>query len=165
VSKLSFRFFQFFIEPVHEDGFYEADSRALRDQKSDLEPDMRSRALAEVLRRIPESTYEKLKKSPIEWFIPNTSLLGGVSHFSPNITIDEHYRSVRMLYLSPLLEDCPFNVVVAVVVHELAHVISEHIEQLWEADHFGMEEEAFEKMREWGFDKELEEAKRKFGHQ
>ena len=67
----------------------------------------------------------------------------------------------RVLYLAPLMVDVEPDVAVAAVAHELAHIILDHkLDDLQDQDYERQEDEAWNKVREWGFAEELDAHKR-----
>jgi len=127
------------------------------------EENIRYRAISEVLRRIPHVDYEKLKNKidNFEWFIPHKDLLGNLHPFfrvagevkdeGGKIILASH---VQVLYLSPILEERAWDIVVAVVAHELAHLAIGHPLVSDGNDCDIKENEAWECVLKWGFDKE-----------
>jgi hypothetical protein len=124
-----------------------------------LSPDptasFRHRAIANVLLRIPEDAYIKLtgKSDEFSWFIPDEQLGGMVMPF--RCTMPRRRTRVAMakvLYLSPGLERRSFDVAVASVAHELAHIFLNH--DVITSDYDKQEREAWETVKAWGFEKE-----------
>ena len=84
---------------------------------------------------MPKDDYEKLSNliDRFSWFLPSQYYLGQVfPFFSINKDVaDERGKKlaphVKVLYLSPLLESIPYEVVVATVAHEIAHTVLEHV--------------------------------------
>ena len=121
---------------------------------------VRYRAIAEVLRRLPDQDFEALdsKWYEFEWFIPHEHVYGKIQPFPENQPGDgeELKRLAVVLYLSPILEEEELDLVVAVVAHELAHLVLGHplfsnkIEE-YERN----EKEVDAKLHEWGFEKEV----------
>jgi hypothetical protein len=127
------------------------------------EENTRYRAISEVLRCIPNEDYERLKPKvdEFQWFIPDKDNLGGLYPF---VLDKEAVRSkdgkvelpahAQVLYLSPTLERRAKEVAVAVVAHELAHLVLDHDLIALNKDYDKQEHEAFECVCKWGFDKE-----------
>jgi hypothetical protein len=114
-------------------------------------------AVVEVLQRIPEKAYRSLcdRFDEFEWFIPVEELGGMVRDFP--CTMPETKKNVamaRVLYLGPVLESRPFQVVVATVAHELAHIFLNHKTLINAADYGRQEQETWRTIRTWGFRKE-----------
>jgi len=128
-----------------------------------FEGNIRYRAIGEVLRRIPDEDYQKLnsKIDEFEWFIPHEHLLGNGHPFlggieavkdeAGKITLAAH---AQVIYLSPILEKRAWDIVVAVVAHELAHLAIGHSLVSDGNDYDIKENEAWECVLKWGFDKE-----------
>lgn len=118
--------------------------------------DLRHRAIAEVLQRIPEDAYAKLNDlvADFVWFIPASSLGAQVMPFP--CTMPEEKGRVAMakvLYLSPTLERRSYRFVVACVAHELAHIFLGHA--LFTGLEYGeQEKEAWALVIQWGFKEE-----------
>lgn len=93
----------------------------------------RFRAIIEVLRRIPEADYSTLvsKIDEFDWFLPPDYSLGGLFSFS-SVKSDDKDKGGKLrthaqaLYLSPVLEKRVWDLVVAVVAHECAHIVNGH---------------------------------------
>jgi hypothetical protein len=124
-----------------------------------LSPDptasFRYRAIANVLLRIPEDAYIKLieKSDEFSWFIPDEQLGGMVMPF--RCTMPRRRTRVAMakvLYLSPGLERRSFDVAVASIAHELAHIFLNH--DVITSDYDKQEREAWETVKAWGFENE-----------
>lgn len=123
---------------------------------------LRLKAINEVLCRLKPSYYDQLLKqaSLFTWFVPSLSVLGQVHPFtindqmvSPDSVIPPH---VRVIYLSPFLEQQVWPVVVIAVAHELVHVILKHEIVDPDADTYERQErEVRQKLQEWGFKEEL----------
>lgn len=114
----------------------------------------RHQAIAEVLRRIPESGYRRLKQlkevGVLRWFIPDYELQGAVACFD-----GEGGILFKVIYLSPCLEFAAWNIVVTAIAHELAHLVLDH-----PLGSTGREQEIYEKkvfslLCEWGFERRL----------
>jgi len=117
----------------------------------------RGKAIIEVLRRLPPEAVERLKEAePFHWLIPSTGELGSV--VDHRLTFDDFgNRYAKVLYLSPRLERLGYVSVVAVVAHELAHIVltSEcppvpSYDAYWDA-----EDAADELAGLWGYSKEI----------
>jgi hypothetical protein len=136
-----------------------------------LSPDptasFRYRAIANVLLRIPEDAYIKLteKSDEFSWFIPDMIHGGMVMPFPCTIPEESleggitRVAHAKVLYLSPVLEQRSFDVAVASVAHELAHIFLNH--DLRPEDPGKQEDEAWQTVIAWGFKKE-ERAHKKF---
>ena len=122
-------------------------------------------AIVEVLRRIPETDFLRLEEmtETFEWFIPHYDTLGTVMPFyctHPEEPSGEGNQMTlksfsRVLYLSPLLGDVDKDIAVAVVAHELAHIILDHILISSPEEYNRQEDEAWKLVRKWGFEKEI----------
>jgi hypothetical protein len=127
------------------------------------EENLRYQAIQEVLYSIPDDDYQKLKDkaSEFEWFIPDKNNLAGnypfflgkeaVKSEDGRVELAAH---TQVLYLSPILEGRVRDVVVAVVAHELAHIILGHELIASKKDYDEQEHEVFECVCKWGFSKE-----------
>jgi len=142
-------------------------------------------AALQVLRRIPESAYEKLiaLAGSFEWFIPDPRVRGKIYPFvagyveplrgrgiaadeksdsgteveDPHLTMRPH---ARVLYLSPALERAAFDIVVAIVAHELAHLALGHDLFTGPQQYEAQEDEVFGLICRWGFEKEAKKHRR-----
>ena len=129
----------------------------------DPEQSTRHAALAEVLCSIPEDDYCKLvsKADSFQWFIPDDMVLGMNYPFHATVLPEEEPESLlqempyaHLIYLSPVLERRAWDVAVAVVAHELAHVILGHSLRVREEQYQDQEEAAFRRICVWGFEVE-----------
>lgn len=128
------------------------------------ENSIRHHAILEVLRRIPEKDYIKLKEYAFlfEWFIPDYSESSGIIPFFstiyPHDKGENCLRStawVPVVYLSPSLENEQLGKSVAVVAHELAHIVLKHnLVVKNKEEYINQEESIFCLLCEWGFEKE-----------
>lgn len=124
---------------------------------------MRYRAIAEVLRRIPEEAYKKLVEKVEEflWFVPPKDQFGLFYPFPATRErqiaengMEERERA-EVIYLSPELEEEELDVVIVVVAHELAHVYAGHNTVPPNPDDIERnEKEAWQLVQKWGFNKE-----------
>ncbi len=130
-------------------------------------------ACLNVLMRLPQKDFVRLKRKAdsFHWFIPDAGTLGLLHPFPPTVperklqtqrgkpprTIVE---MARVLYLSPYLEG-ELAVAIAVVAHELAHVVLNHelVTNSNRQDE-AQEAQAWAKVREWGFTKEERQYKK-----
>ncbi len=120
--------------------------------------DIRKNALIEVLRRISEDDYQKLNEKLINsfsWHIPDFERLGKVDIFPsnyefPGIIKNKKGMVSRIIFLSPLLERLNLDLSVAIISHELAHIILSH-DVMPGKDYWKQEDEAWDKVRKWGF--------------
>jgi len=125
---------------------------------------IRTDAIMEVLRRLPEKDYKKLERkstdNEFQWFIPPYDLLGEVYPFTSNIFDEKKDRFklmpyAKVLFLSPILEEKNFDIVTAVTAHELAHIILGHKTVFVDDKTYKTQERtAWNKVIEWGFKKE-----------
>lgn len=116
-------------------------------------------AIVEVLSTIPEDDFIQLEDliDDFQWFIPHQYSLGQVYPFSANVYPEEKENLVpyaKVLYLSPFLEDHDISINLAVVAHELAHIILRHKLRCNPEEYKSQEEDAWEKVVKWGFEKE-----------
>jgi hypothetical protein len=121
-------------------------------------------AIAHVLCSIPPGDYQKLVDldDSFLWFIPHFLAYGKVEPFP--ITIDEGEDSLKapyakVLYLSPRLERAAWDITVATVAHELAHIILEHDLFPYAEGYDAQEEAASLRICEWGFEREAKKHK------
>jgi hypothetical protein len=119
--------------------------------------DKRLEAVEEVLCRIPEKKYQKLVMmiDDFMWFIPHAWEDGKIYPFT--ITTEEEGLKPysQVLYLSPSLERKAFDIVVATVAHELAHLVLKHKIVFVDQDQYNQQEaQAWELVRNWGFVRE-----------
>ncbi len=128
-----------------------------------VEMSRRDKAIIEVLQTIPEDVYQKLSDmiDDFIWFIPHT--YGEVHLFPttiPKRTLKTGHSinsASKVLFLSPMLEkdDIEWSVVVAVVVHELAHIALDHEIFITNPKEVTTnEDEVYKKICEWGFEEE-----------
>jgi SAM-dependent methyltransferase len=122
-------------------------------------------AIEEVLTTLPPEPYQHLKAvaADFEWFVPSDTVLGQVRPFRASVKCPTSEAPsipwARIVYLSPLLEQQEWPVVVTVVVHELAHVILGHRLHDLDLESFERQEEAaWHAVREWGFGAEADRA-------
>lgn len=119
--------------------------------------DRRHEAIAEVLCRIPESDYRTLVDSIDEfsWFIPASWNRAGVFPFPCIKREAGNIPEARVLYLGPQLEDTAWDILVAIVAHELAHlVLHDDIVTKTPDQYNAQEEAAFSLVCQWGFERE-----------
>jgi len=126
----------------------------------DPEQSMRHAAIAEVLCSLPEDDYRALVRrvGSFHWFIPDDLVLGMNCPFYATVFPDEKPDSLfqdapytHLIYLSPMLERRAWDIVVAVVAHEIAHIILGHA--LWpeHEEYDAQEKAAFRRICAWGF--------------
>jgi hypothetical protein len=122
------------------------------------ETEVRVRAVANVLQRIPEKAYHALceKVDEFVWFTPGTNPEAMVQEFPCTMPeTNDFVARTKILYLSPSLEFRDPMFVVAVVAHELAHVLLIHNAGAnTEANYQNQEREAWRTMAAWGFENE-----------
>lgn len=128
----------------------------------------RVKAVYEVLRIIPEDVYQKLRgmyeigTEAFFWFIPGPETHGMVFlRPATNVGKIDDPEAIRMkpyakiIYLNPKLEHSAWTIVVAVVAHELAHIVLEHSLFRIRADECEFDEqEVFQLICSWGFQHE-----------
>jgi hypothetical protein len=127
----------------------------------DPEASARYRAIANVLMRLPMEPYQRLRRTADEFsgFIPDEGVRGHITHFPPVWkTVDwkeKPVRVARILFLSAELERASSDIVVAIVAHELAHLILNHkIFGMSREEYDAQEQEAFGQLCAWGFEQE-----------
>jgi hypothetical protein len=118
----------------------------------------RVRAVSEVLRRIPEKDYRRLGRMAgrFLWFVPPTWRFAGLYAFPWTVREADRQPHARVLYLSPTLERRAFDLVVAVVAHELAHVLLRHKLFVSLGEYAAQEREVFRLLCRWGFAREAQ---------
>lgn len=118
--------------------------------------DLRHRAVAEVLCRIPEPDYQRLANlvDDFIWFIPHQSCGAMVYPFPWTRKEDGLKPYAVVLYLSPTMERWGFEVIVASVAHELAHLLLRHKLITAPEQYAAQEKEAWDLIRNWGFGSE-----------
>jgi len=128
------------------------------------EMDRRHAALNYVLCRIPEEDYQRLADSMDDfcWFIPPVWNRAGVTIFP--LTWHEKKvkgsklksaRGSKVLHLSALLERTAIDIVVAIVAHELAHILLKHKIFTSTPEQYEVQEsEVFDCICKWGFSRE-----------
>ncbi len=123
---------------------------------------VRCAAIIEVLRRIPEPDYSKLRAlaDDFYWFIPDKETRAGV--YPLPVTVQDAVGPggaklrpyCRALYLSPTMEQAAFDIAVAIVAHELAHIVLGHGLFTLPDQYQSQEDEAFDRICSWGFGRE-----------
>lgn len=128
--------------------------------------EVRMTAVMEVLRRLPKKDYRTLKRKTdddeFQWFIPIYECFGGVYPFPSNVFNDNEKAPVglelnpyaKVIFFSPRLEEIDFDIAVAVVAHELAHIVLGHKIRVDSETNEIQEKSAWNKVIEWGFTKE-----------
>jgi len=121
----------------------------------------RHEAIEEVLCSIPEDDYRKLQDAAhtFRWFIPCPGEAGAVialAPFTEKETKQDH--AVMVVYLSPPLEHKARGNVVAIVAHELAHIVLGHY--LLPGREQEQEEAVFQLICRWGFESEAKKLRR-----
>ncbi|HEX3035734.1 MAG TPA: hypothetical protein VHT73_11500 [Thermodesulfobacteriota bacterium] len=129
---------------------------------SDPGESVRHRAIAEVLCSIPEDDYEKLKetfKKGYGWFIPPCFVKGLIQPFYATVYPEEVKGTtlqsgpyVPVIYLSPILEETEWNIVLVVVAREIAHVVLGHKLPGTEEEYKVQEVSVFDYVCKWGFE-------------
>jgi len=78
----------------------------------------RAKAVESVCRRLPDGMYERFKGRMQErvWFTPSLELGGSTKNLSAD----------KIIYISPIWEAAPIELVEYVVLHEMLHVIQDH---------------------------------------
>jgi hypothetical protein len=126
------------------------------------EQSRRHLAIAEVLYCLPDEDFKHADKCFEEfiWFIPHEDVTGEVQPF-PARAQPEPFNGVRLrhhayvIYLAPQLEKAAWSIVVSTVAHELAHVVLGHKFFGYTEDEYqAQEEEAWQQIRDWGFEEE-----------
>jgi hypothetical protein len=125
---------------------------------------MRYAAIYEVLRRLPDGPFRRLeaKIDEFQWFIPHVEVRAMVQPFFMNYPAEEPAKDrltlrpyAKVLYLNPTLERAAWDVTVAIVAHELAHIILDHAVTMVKPQAYDSQEsEVREALRRWGFERE-----------
>ena len=124
------------------------------------EEERRYEAVVEVLQRMPEPDYSQLCDAidTFEWFIPPLWKRGEVIGFWSSFTATEGLKPhPRVIYLAPSLEDeqaVEWDVLIAIVAHELAHVVLNHSVMPSTQKYAVLEKEVEDRLVVWGFEKE-----------
>ncbi|MEY2579807.1 MAG: hypothetical protein QOI49_2631 [Verrucomicrobiota bacterium] len=123
--------------------------------------DRRHAAIIEVLRKIPEKDYQSIVQQidSIHRFVPETMSYGEVEAVVGKVEMQfmpgRPVLANRLVYFSPRLEDESDEVIIAVVAHELAHIILNHtLVPASIRKYDAQEKSAFARIRRWGFVKE-----------
>lgn len=128
------------------------------------DPEMQGRryeALAIVLCDIPEDDYETLKSKidSFVYFIPEYETQGYVYPFPATVYPPEQEQRrpyVRVLYLSPVLEQRADDTIVAAVAHELAHIVLDHRLHTTSKEQYEQQEDAaWQRVRDWGLERQV----------
>jgi hypothetical protein len=146
------------IETIWDDGLWPFEGGL---NFPDPDQSCRHRGIYEVLSRIPESDYQALVKlaNSFQWFIPHRDCNGEVHPFGVANAVSEKSGTlcigyIKVLYLSPMLERLSRGAAIAVVAHELAHILLKH--KLWASvEYDAQEEEAWGLASTWGFENEV----------
>jgi hypothetical protein len=125
----------------------------------------RRQALLMVMCRIPDEDYEKVGRLNLEqnfdWFIPNWECLGRVEPFYTDDQGDKKFfPCAKVLYLNPRLEKLPRKIAVAVIAHEIAHLVLNHEFKTvdYETEQ-AQEKSAWKLVVSWGFEEEVKKWK------
>lgn len=124
---------------------------------ADPEDSNRLLALAEVLQRMSEEDYQKLcqESDHFEIYIPDFLQGAEVRPFTWNVEEEGLAPYAKVLFLSPMLEQRSFDIVVAIVAHELAHLALKHkLFTKTPEEYDRQEEDAWERVVRWGFEKQ-----------
>lgn len=127
-------------EQIVNDYFYRIHKEELRSEGRRN----RITSLTVILGEIPEADYVKLRDQfrEIEIFIPDEQIGAEVFHLKKNTS--------TLLYLSPYLEKESLESCMAMIAHELGHILLNHHSQKAE-DEIAMEEEAWKVVEKWEF--------------
>jgi hypothetical protein len=150
---------------VSDDGLYPGNAFML---DPELEG-MRCLAAAYVLCRIPEGDYQKLRGAAdsFQWYLPGADTLGEVMPFPVNVRPRARKGKLalapyaQVVYLAPGLERVAWPVAVAVVAHELAHIVLGHDLHAQPDVYDRQEQEAFDRLCAWGFGQEAKAHRRR----
>jgi len=129
----------------------------------------RRHATKDVLLSMPHDDYEvlKRKKDTFTWFVRDYAEGACVYPFPATICREEGDDTQQkrtgyalVLYLSPMLERAAYDRVVAVIAHELAHIVLDHDPFPHQRDQDdAQEKEAWDRVCQWGFARETRKAK------
>ena len=141
------------LEKVREDVLWPSDSAAASAEQAQ---GRRYRAVGEVLCRIPEKDYRRLMRmaNSFLWFIPPKWRFAGLYAFPWTVKQNGRVPHAKVLYLNPGLEHRSLDLVVAVVAHELAHVVLKHKLFVRPGEYAAQERAVFQLLRRWGFERE-----------
>jgi hypothetical protein len=106
--------------------------------------------------RIPELDYQKLTElvDDFLWFVPS-QFCGAMVHPFPWTRQEAGLKPYAVvLYLCPTMERWGFDVIVASVAHELAHLLLRHKLFTLAEQYEVQEREAWSLIREWSFERE-----------
>jgi hypothetical protein len=119
--------------------------------------DKRHFPLLEVLRSIPEENFQRLREIRTSWLISGLRELGKVMPYTPDVYPEDENLAPysKVIYLSPLLEKYSPYIALAVISHELAHIILNHEVYVRLEVYDKQENEAWELARKWGFEEEI----------
>ena len=130
----------------------------------DPQESQRHAAVCEVLRCLPDADFEQLEMAMDDcvWFIPYENNRAMVWPASAQIFPDEPDPGkmkrapwVKIIYLGPQLETCAWSSAVGTVAHEFAHLVLDHRLRVLHPDEYEKNEsEAWQKVRDWGFEEE-----------
>jgi hypothetical protein len=129
--------------------------------------DIRHRAVAEVLRRLPNEWYKKLQQSDeFCWYIPAALCWGEIRPFPATVSPEDEPGPggtikftplAAVLFLSPELERYLPDIAIAAAAHELAHLALHHdIPPHGKSTYERQQEEAWVLVRTWGFEREAD---------
>jgi hypothetical protein len=127
---------------------------------SDVAPEESRRhfALAAVLTHLPKRDFQRFADAMenITWFIPDWRVRAWTQPVRRLVEGDESAGHPAFLYLSPMLENEPYALLLAVVAHEVAHLVLGHT-YLHHDDRTDLrqEEEAWQKAASWGLEQEV----------
>ena len=119
-----------------------------------------------ILTSIPEHDYNKLKASGgFDWFIPDYREDALLYPFPASEPKDQHdsefVPEAKVLYLSPRLEKSTLDIAIAVVAHELAHLVLGHkLRTESDEEYQKQEDEVFEQICHWNYEKEAKKYQR-----
>lgn len=122
----------------------------------------RQAAVIEVLCRLPEDAYQKLREEiAVNWFIPPAWMYGVVTRFAATHQTGFECLVARVIYLSPTLEKLSQDIVVALAAHELAHALLGHSEfsGMTKEEFEAREEETWKQAEKWGFEEEVKKSR------
>jgi hypothetical protein len=146
---------------IHCRTFDDIDNDCLWDtrQLGGQNQDRRRQALVEVLRRIPETDYDRLKAfaDVLNWAVPPKYCLAQANAFPAVKKIEigrGKVRGVIVVFLTPNLEETAEDIRLGVIAHELAHLVLGHKLRWRNAEQYdAQEEDVFRRLCEWGFEK------------
>ncbi len=120
----------------------------------------RAIALREVLLSLPVNDYNCLRRKAdsFHYFIPDYDTLGMCMPFSyhdQEEPEEDIAPNVNVLYLSPRLDRLAYSTALAVIAHEIAHLVLDHEMSCTSEQYDIQEEEAWARASTWGYEEDI----------